>query len=56
LVEPEPGAYDAIVLAVAHSDYQQMGVDRIRALAKGASCPLFDLKGVLAGKGDTIRL
>jgi UDP-N-acetyl-D-galactosamine dehydrogenase len=56
LVEPEPAAYDAIILAVAHSDYRQMGFDRIRALAKGASAPLFDLKGILAERGDTIRL
>lgn len=56
LVEPEPAAYDAIVLAVAHSDYRQMGFDRIRALAKGASAPLFDLKGILGERGDTIRL
>lgn len=41
-----PGTYDAIVLAVAHSEFQAMGVDAIRGLGQPQSV-LFDVKSVL---------
>ena len=31
---PQAGSYDAVVLAVAHNEFQAMGAERIRALAK----------------------
>ncbi|WP_411832457.1 nucleotide sugar dehydrogenase [Pseudoxanthomonas mexicana] len=47
LVErPEPGRYDAIVLAVAHREFTEMGGERIRALGKPGAV-LFDVKRAL---------
>ncbi len=40
------GAYDAIVLAVAHHQFTEMGVSALRALGK-PGCVLFDVKNVL---------
>jgi UDP-N-acetyl-D-galactosamine dehydrogenase len=44
--EPVPGTYDAVILAVAHREFAQMGVERIRALGK-ADCVLYDVKHLL---------
>jgi UDP-N-acetyl-D-galactosamine dehydrogenase len=41
--EPQPGSYDAVILAVAHRQFQDMGIDRIRALGK-PNAVLFDVK------------
>ena len=41
-----PGSYDAVILAVAHRQFQDMGTARIRALGK-PSHVLFDVKGLL---------
>jgi len=41
--EPAPGSYDAIILAVAHREFQQMGVERTRSLGKPGAV-LFDVK------------
>ncbi len=43
---PEPGRYDAIILAVAHREFLEMGVDQIHALGKPDHI-LFDVKSVL---------
>jgi UDP-N-acetyl-D-galactosamine dehydrogenase len=43
---PEDGAYDAIVLAVAHQQFCDLGVDGIRAFGK-QNCVLYDVKHVL---------
>ena len=43
IVEPKPGHYDAIILAVAHHQFREMGVERLRALGKPDSV-LFDVK------------
>ena len=40
---PEEGAYDAIILAVAHKEIADMGVQNIRKLGK-AEHVLFDIK------------
>ena len=40
------GKYDAIILAVAHRQFAELGVERIRALGK-ADCVLFDVKQAL---------
>lgn len=40
------GRYDAIILAVAHRQFAELGVERIRALGK-ADCVLFDVKHAL---------
>ncbi|HOX72386.1 MAG TPA: nucleotide sugar dehydrogenase [Dokdonella sp.] len=44
--ELEDGRYDAIVLAVAHRQFVEMGAERIRALGK-PGCVVFDVKQVL---------
>ncbi len=41
--EPKAGEYDAIVVAVSHRQFADMGVDRIRAFGK-PECVLFDVK------------
>jgi len=43
---PAAGEYDAIVLAVAHEQFVEMGVDNIRALAK-PNAILYDVKSLL---------
>ena len=42
----EPGRYDAIILAVAHRQFREMGIEQIRALGKPDSV-LFDVKYLL---------
>jgi len=43
---PATGAYDAIVLAVAHREFISLGYDRIRAFGT-PNCVLFDVKNLL---------
>jgi UDP-N-acetyl-D-galactosamine dehydrogenase len=52
---PAPGAYDAIVLAVAHDAFRAMGVEKIRALGKKDHV-LFDLKYILPADQSDLRL
>ena len=49
--EPEPGQYDAVVLAVAHREFVEMGADRIRQFG-GPGAVLFDVKRALP-RGST---
>ena len=42
----QQGVYDAVILAVAHRQFRDMGTARIRALGKSAHI-LFDVKGLL---------
>ncbi|MFC3715291.1 nucleotide sugar dehydrogenase [Luteimonas soli] len=44
--KPEPGRYDAVVLAVAHDRFVELGADGVRALAKPGAV-LFDVKRAL---------
>lgn len=49
---PQLGAYDAIILAVAHRQFREMGVEVIRGFGK-PSCILYDLKyALLPGESD----
>ena len=43
MAEPKSGHYDAIILAVAHRQFRELGVERIRALGKPGAV-LFDVK------------
>jgi UDP-N-acetyl-D-galactosamine dehydrogenase len=52
---PEPGAYDAVVLAVAHQEFKAMGCTALRALGK-ESHVLYDLKYVLPATESDLRL
>ena len=47
--------YDAIILAVGHDVFRQIGAEEIRKLGK-ASHVLYDLKYVLAKKDVDMRL
>jgi len=47
VTEPRPGRYDAMVLAVAHHQFQELGAKGIRAFGKENSV-LYDVKQVLA--------
>lgn len=52
IAKPRNGAYDAIVLAVAHDVFKEMGAERIRAFGKTRSV-VFDVKHMLpAGAVD----
>jgi UDP-N-acetyl-D-galactosamine dehydrogenase len=52
---PEDGAYDAIVLAVAHRQFVELGPDAIRAFGK-SDAVLFDVKSVLPKGVANLRL
>lgn len=52
---PEPGIYDAIILAVAHRQFKQMGADKIRTLTK-PNHVIYDLKYILDRQDADLRL
>ncbi|HEX7813564.1 nucleotide sugar dehydrogenase [Dyella sp.] len=52
---PEPGSYDAIIIAVAHRQFVQMGAQGIRALGKSESV-VYDVKYVLPREAVDGRL
>lgn len=43
--DPQPGSYDAIILAVAHRQFKDMGIKRLRALGRSGAV-FFDVKHV----------
>jgi len=53
--EPAASSYDAIVLAVAHRQFREMGVERVRALGK-SDAVLYDLKHILPIDAGAVRL
>src|SRR5690606_25222355 len=55
VTEPADGAYDAVVLAVAHREFVAMGAERIAAFCKPEHV-LFDIKHVLPKHAVTARL
>ncbi|HEY8004698.1 MAG TPA: nucleotide sugar dehydrogenase [Phenylobacterium sp.] len=52
---PAAGAYDAIVLAVAHDRFTELGADAIRAFGTGKAV-VFDVKSVLPKAAADLRL
>jgi UDP-N-acetyl-D-glucosamine/UDP-N-acetyl-D-galactosamine dehydrogenase len=52
---PQKGSYDAIVLAVAHSQYAEMGAKKVRSLGHD-NAVLYDLKYLLAENESDMRL
>ena len=44
--QPQAGAYDAVILAVPHREFAELGAEGIRAFGKRGSV-LFDVKAVL---------
>lgn len=55
VAEPEQGAYDAVVLAVNHEQFTEMGAEKIRALGKEQHI-LYDLKYLLTAEESDLRL
>lgn len=53
--EPEQGAYDAVILAVAHQQFKQLGAAGIRSFGK-KSHVLYDLKYLLPQQDSDLRL
>lgn len=53
--QPEMASYDAIVLAVAHDQFREMGEEKLRAFGKSDHV-LFDLKFVLPKDASDLRL
>ena len=53
--QPQPCAYDAIVIAVAHHQFKAMGLAEIRALGKPEHV-LYDLKYLLPASDSDLRL
>lgn len=53
--QPDAGAYDAIIVAVAHREFKAMGAGAIRALGK-AQHVLYDLKYILPVQDSDLRL
>ncbi|MNY52558.1 UDP-glucose/GDP-mannose dehydrogenase family, UDP binding domain [compost metagenome] len=52
---PQPGTYDGIILAVAHQQFKDMGIDAIRAMGRPQHV-LYDLKYVLSADSADLRL
>ncbi len=51
----ENGTYDAVVVAVGHQEFVEMGSDALRKLGK-PDAVLFDIKGVFGKSGSDLRL
>jgi UDP-N-acetyl-D-galactosamine dehydrogenase len=52
---PDPGAYDGVVLAVAHNEFRDLADGALRAFGK-AKHVLFDLKSILPVAASEVRL
>jgi UDP-N-acetyl-D-galactosamine dehydrogenase len=55
ILEAKPGTYDAVVLAVAHKQFAEIGVEQIRALGKPVHV-LYDLKYIFSPQASDLRL
>lgn len=55
LEEPSKGAYDGIVVAVAHQQFRELSASEIQAFGK-PNCIIFDLKSVLEKGQAQLRL
>ena len=53
---PGSGTYDAMVIAVGHRQYREMGEVQIRAFGRPCAHVLYDLKGVLDKASSDVRL
>lgn len=53
--EPEPSAYDAIILAVGHQQFKKMGIEGIRGFGKNAHV-VYDLKYIFPTDASDLRL
>jgi UDP-N-acetyl-D-galactosamine dehydrogenase len=53
--QPEQGSYDAVILAVGHKQFRDLGAEGIRAYSKPSGV-LYDLKYVLSAADSDLRL
>ena len=53
---PMTGAYDAVLLAVAHDTFRELGPDGVRAFGKPGAHVLYDIKSVLPRDSVDARL
>lgn len=53
--DPNPGTYDAVVLAVAHQQFREMGATRIRSFCRSPGV-VYDVKHLLPGEAVDARL
>ncbi len=53
--EPNIGAYDAVIVAVAHNSFKELGTETIRSYGK-KDCVVFDVKYSLDTHPDVFRL
>ena len=53
---PEPGAYDAVVVAVGHHQFIELGAEGVRELLKPEGHVLYDLKGIFPRGASDLRL
>lgn len=56
VAEPAAGAYDGIILAVAHRQFREMDAEQLRAFGKKQGHVLYDLKYVLPADAADLRL
>jgi len=56
VAKPEPGSYDAMIIAVAHDQFRDLGAAGLRAFGKPGHHVLYDLKYVLPTEETDIRL
>lgn len=56
VAEPEPGSYDAMIIAVAHDQFRELGAAGLRRFGKPDHHVLYDLKYVLTPAEADIRL
>jgi UDP-N-acetyl-D-galactosamine dehydrogenase len=55
VAEPPRGAYDGVILAVAHRQFRAMGIERLRALGRPGAV-IFDIKHILPASAVDGRL
>ena len=55
VAQPEQGAYDGIILAVAHRQFVELGIDKIRQFGKTGHV-LYDLKYLFPAHASDLRL
>ena len=55
VASPQNGQYDAIIVAVGHREFIELGADAIRAYGKQGAL-VYDIKGIFGKSGSDLRL
>lgn len=56
IAQPEREAYDGIVVAVAHYEFKEAGLNALLRFARKPDTPIFDVKGILERAENVLRL